>query len=110
MSRIVVIEDMELEALIERTVRKVMSSPTPSEWLTGENSPWSARKFRQLCAAGAFPSAVKDGKAWRAKRSDVDTYLESLKRSQPVPSASTDPFQRALDEGRLRVMPGIRKR
>lgn len=78
------------------------------EWVDARSSGLGRRLFLRLAREGAFPVS-KRGKAYVARRSDVDAYLERqrVQRTQPAVSRRVgpdDPIARALAAGRLRVV------
>lgn len=57
----------------------------PSEMLTstqaGDRLGYSREKIRQLCEAGTFPNAMRDGHGghWRIPAEDVEAFRESTR-------------------------------
>lgn len=108
--RVVVIELDELVCLIRDTVREAMASnASGNEWVDAKTSGLGYRLFLRLAREGAFPVS-KRGKAFVARRADVDAYLEG-QRIQPAPPKPEpslprghDPIAAALAAGRLRVV------
>jgi hypothetical protein len=115
--RVVVVELEQLQRLIAEAVRIATAQPSnANEWVDARTSGLGPRTFRRLAREGAFP-ASKRGKAYVARRADVDAYLDrqriAPKRapSPPEPSpapppdgAPFDPIAAALAEGRLRIV------
>ena len=112
--RIVVIELGELQRMIADAVRAASFQPVRAdEWLDARTSGLGRRTFLRLVREGAFP-ASKRGKAYVARRADVDAYLERQRIAPPrTPSpppepprppdgAPFDPIASALAEGRHR--------
>jgi hypothetical protein len=113
--RVVVIELGELQRMIAEAVRAATSqSASAGEWVDARTSGLGHRTFLRLVREGAFP-ASKRGKAYVARRADVDAYVER-QRIVPAPAASPsaplrppdgasfDPIAAALAEGRLRIV------
>jgi excisionase family DNA binding protein len=113
--RVVVVELTELQRMIADTVRAAASPPVSAdEWVDARTSGLGRRTFLRLVREGAFP-ASKRGKAYIARRADVDRYLERQRiapLSEPsppappcrLPVAPFDPIAAALAEGRLRIV------
>ena len=113
--RVVVVELEELRRIIVEAVRGAASQTASSEdWVDARTSGLGPRTFRRLAREGAFP-ASKRGKAYVARRADVDAYLERQRIAPlpaPPPSEPTppllatpfDPIAAALAEGRLRLV------
>lgn len=111
--RVVVVELTELQRMIADTVRAAASPPVSAdEWVDARTSGLGRRTFLRLVRAGAFP-ASKRGKAYIARRADVDRYLERQRvqpdpppepESPPPPPGAHDPIAAALAAGRLRVI------
>lgn len=112
--RVVVVERDELERLIDAAVRSAMSSKASGdEWVDARSSGLGWRLFLRLARQGAFPVS-KRGKAYVARRADIDAYIESQRvKPQPPspqppapapPPGSHDPIAEALAAGRLRVV------
>jgi len=109
MSRLVVVEIEELRELIDGAVKSALSAQgRGADWLDARSAPMGPRLFRRLAREGSFP-AVKCGRQWRAKRSDVDAYMAQL-RPQGEALATNDPVREALDAGRLRLVRGVFKK
>jgi hypothetical protein len=112
MTRLIVVDPEELRELIQDAVSCALAGHgQPSEWLDARSAPMGARAFQRLAREGAFP-AVKLGKKWQARRSDVDAYMDRHRAAPPEVVASNDvpdPVRAALDAGRLRVIKGDRR-
>ncbi len=72
------------------------SSTTPDDRLyTSAANPFrSAKEFRRLARAKAFPTFTTTGRLIRAKATDVDAYIESRKAASP----ERDPKVANIDE------------
>jgi hypothetical protein len=110
--RVVIIERDELLRLIADAIRSAgAASPTGDEWVDARSSGLGRRLFLRLAREGAFPVS-KRGKAYVARRADVDAYLERQRvrpapppsSAEPQPLATDDPIARALAAGRLRIV------
>jgi excisionase family DNA binding protein len=113
--RVVVVEVAELERIIVEAVRAATVQPSSGDdWVDARTSGLGRRTFRRLVREGAFP-ASKRGKAYVARRADVDAYLErqriaptrapsATEPSPPPNGAPLDPIAAALAEGRLRIV------
>lgn len=65
-----------LARLLAPFVAAELASAAGEEWIDQETSPLGRRKHRELAKRGAFP-AHKDGRRWRARRADVDAFIEA---------------------------------
>jgi len=110
--RVVVIDVDELQRLIVDAVQAATSGRGGTdEWVDARSSGLGRRLFLRLAREGAFP-ASKRGKAYIARRADVDAYLERQRlEPAPVPSPppptygpAHDPIAAALAQGRLRIV------
>ena len=109
--RVVVVEVDELRRLIVEAVRFAGSErPAADEWVDARTSGLGRRRFLRLAREGAFPVS-KRGRAYVARRADVDAYLERQRLelsapppSSPPPPGSPDPIAAALAAGRLRIV------
>lgn len=110
--RVIVVERDELLRLIAEAVRSASElQSTRAEWVDARSSGLGRRLFLRLARQGAFPVS-KRGKAYVARRADVDAYLEQQRvrpsslppPPEPQPPPSEDPIARALAAGRLRVV------
>jgi len=112
MARVVVVDVEELKELIFSAVNSAIAGHgQPSEWLDARSAPMGPRAFQRLAREGAFP-AVKLGKKWQARRSDVDAYMDrhrAATRDEEPTNDAPDPVRAALDAGRLRVIKGDRR-
>lgn len=113
--RVVVIESDELVRLIAAAIRSAIASQASGdEWVDARTSGLGRRLFLRLAREGAFPVS-KRGRAYVARRADVDAYIER-QRVQPQPKppeppppeppspGGHDPIAAALAAGRLRVV------
>ena len=76
---VTVIDSVELEALVERAVRRAMEErPANDPILTTDQAAEVAHReektVREWCRAGRL-TATKRGGGWRIRRSDLDRYL-----------------------------------
>ena len=113
--RVVVVELEELQHMIADAVRAATSpSASADDWVDARTSGLGRRTFLRLVREGTLP-ASKRGKAFIARRADVDAYLERQRIAPPpAPSppepprppngAPFDPIAAALAEGRLRIV------
>jgi hypothetical protein len=110
--RVVVVDVDELRRIIVEAVRSAASErPAPDEWVDARTSGLGRRRFLRLAREGAFPVSRR-GRAYIARRSDVDAYLERQRvehspttpASEPPPPGSHDPIAAALAAGRLRLV------
>ena len=110
-TRVVVVTPDELRELVVEAVRAVAPAVRQEQWVDARSSGLGRRLFLRLGHEGAFP-IFKRGRAYVAKRSDVDAYIER-QRVQPDPArpeppqpppGSHDPIAAALAAGRLRVV------
>lgn len=109
--RVVIVEREELERLIVDAVRAAVASRgSGDEWVDAKTSGLGRRLFLRLARQGAFP-VCKRGRAYVARRADVDAYLECQRIQpqppdppEPPPPGGTDPIAAALAAGRLRVV------
>lgn len=62
--------------LLAPLVAAELASAAGEDWIDQETSPLGRRKHRELAKRGAFP-AHKDGRRWRARRADVDAFIEA---------------------------------
>jgi hypothetical protein len=109
MTKLVVIDSVELEQLVEAAVRRAVS-PGSGEWVDARTSELGRRTFLRLAREGAFPVS-RSGKKLVARRADIDSYLERQRveasrnsLAQGHPDSEPDPVARALAAGRLRVL------
>jgi len=112
---VVVVALDELQRMIADAVRAATPQPASAdEWVDARTSGLGPAAFRRLAREGAFP-ASKRGRAYVARRADVDAYLERQRvappREPPPPApprppagALFDPIAAALAEGRLRLV------
>lgn len=56
------------------------------DWCDQDTSPLGRRRHRELAKRGAFP-AFKDGRRWRARRADVEAYIQALRTAGPLEGA-----------------------
>jgi excisionase family DNA binding protein len=112
MARVIVVDPEELRELIQDAVNSAMAGRSqPSEWIDARSAPMGAKAFQRLAREGALP-AVKLGKKWQARRSDVDAYMDRQRTERPHVAPSNDvpdPVLAALDAGRLRVIKADRR-
>lgn len=111
--RLVVIDIDELRRMIEHAVGSASSARSAAEdWVDARTSGLGRRTFLRLVREGAFPAARR-GKAYVARRADVDAYVERQRITPPAASsppqpplagAAFDPIAAALAEGRLRLV------
>ena len=66
------------------------------EWVDQRCSPLGWRRHREKAKAGAFP-AHKEGRFWRARRTDVIAYIESAPSG--LPGKAPNPARPANDTG-----------
>jgi len=111
--RVVVVAIEELRGLIAEAVRTAIAPQgAPEVWVDARSSGLGRRLFLRLARDGAFPT-YKRGKAYVARRADIDAYIERQRvtaehpevepPTPPLPS-SHDPIAAALAAGRLCVV------
>jgi len=80
-----------LARLLAPLVAAELASAAGEDWIDQETSPLGRRKHRELAKRGAFP-AHKDGRRWRARRADVDAFIEAQRpgAAREGPTANHD--------------------
>ena len=113
--RVVVVGLEELERMITDAVRTATTQTASAEdWVDARTSGLGPSTFRRLVRERAFP-ASKRGRAYVARRADVDAYVERQRvaplpapppseSTPPLPATPFDPIAAALAEGRLRLV------
>ena len=114
-ARVVVVTPEELRELIAEAVRNVAPAAQQDEWVDARGSGLGRRLFLRLAREGAFP-IFKRGRAYVAKRSDLDAYIERQRvpvdpspdpdpePPRPPSPGSPDPIAAALAAGRLCIV------
>jgi hypothetical protein len=110
--RVVVVPLEELRALIADAVRRSAAPQAARDiWVDAHTLGLGRRRFLRLAREGAFPT-YKRGKAYVARRGDVDAYIERQRvpvgprpePPEPARASGTDPIAAALAAARLRVV------
>lgn len=113
--RLAVVSLDDLRKLVSEVVAKAVAEGVRSgdDWVDARSSLLGRRLFLRLAREGAFPVS-KRGKAYVARRKDVDAYLNTQRIIPKVEQAKStralastvgeDPIARALDCGRLRII------
>jgi hypothetical protein len=70
-------------------VRRLVSEPSPEEWVDQHSSPLGRRAHCELARRGRLPSAHKVRGRWLVRRTDIDAFIEAHARapSQSEPDA-----------------------
>ena len=91
--RLVVVDIDELQRMIVDAVRSASSARQASEdWVDARTSGLGYRTFLRLAREGAFPVA-KRGKAYVARRADVDAYVERQRIAATAGAAERCPLR-----------------
>lgn len=67
---------LPLARLLAPFVAAELAANAGDTWIDQRTSPLGRRAHRELAKSGAFP-ASKVGRYWRARRADVDAYIEA---------------------------------
>jgi excisionase family DNA binding protein len=103
---LVILTADDLRALVREEVAKALPRvSTDTEWLDARSTPISRTLFRRLCASGELP-ALKIGRSYKVRRRDLEAWIQNHRPAPRAASQDDDPVEKALAEGRLRVVPG----
>jgi hypothetical protein len=101
----VILDDQALEALVRRAVRAELGV-RGDDWVTARSSGLGVAVFRAVARAGGFP-VYRVGKTWRARRRDIDAWIESQRvevgsrqTNEPANDAEDPDVERLLASGR----------
>lgn len=78
---------MTIDQTIAQAVRQALAeqrrAPSPEDWLPHPAWPFPRKRSAWLASTGRI-DARRDGRTWYARRRDVDAYVASLPRAEPV--------------------------
>lgn len=72
------------------------AGPAALDWIDQFASPLGKRKHNNLCKAGTFPSAHKEGHRWLVRRGELDAYVTT--HGKPPKKAALADLERDLEE------------
>lgn len=86
-----------LARLLAPLIREELSADAREEWIDQTCSPLGRRRHRELARRGAFP-AFLDGRRWRARRADVDAYIQAQRPGAPLDTRQANDHATAEDD------------
>lgn len=88
-----------LARLLAPLLREELSRCAAEDWIDQTCSPLGPRRHRELAKRGAF-AAHKDGRKWRARRVDVDSYIRAQGTCSPLEAHAANDHAPSEDDDR----------